>query len=317
MTDAALVVVPPEVPRAWLDSLDEPDAGCEVAVGLDAVPEARLPEVVGLVSLLTMPVDAALLERLPRLRVVSNMAVGYDNVDVAACRARGIAVGNTPGVLTDATADLTMALLLAAARGLDAAARDAREGRWQTWSPDGWLGVQLRGATLGIVGLGKIGYAVAERARGFGVRIVYASRSDHPEAEELGAQRWPLDELLARADFVSLHVPLTEQTHHLIDAAALARMKPSAILINTARGDVVDQDALVDALRGGTIAAAALDVTTPEPLPTGHPLFGLSSCLVLPHIGSATHTTRQRMARIACTNLLAGIQGAPLAHEVT
>lgn len=308
-----LVVVPAEVPREWLTRLDQ--AGCELIVGLEAVPAARLPEVVGLFSLLTLRIDAALLDRLPNLRVVSNMAVGFDNVDVAACAARGIPVGNTPGVLTDATADLTLALLLAAARRLDQAARDAREGRWHTWTPDGWLGVELRGTTLGIVGLGKIGFAVAERARGFGMRIVYAARSQHPEAAQLDAVRLSFDELLASSDFVSLHVPLTEATKHMIDAAALAKIKRGAILINTARGGVVDQDAVIAALRDGTLRAAALDVTTPEPLPVDHPLFSTPNCLVLPHIGSATETTRRRMAELACANLLAGIRGQPLPHR--
>lgn len=309
-----LVVVPPEVPRDWLASLDE--AGCEVIVGIDAVPERRRHEILGLFSLLTLRVDAALLDRLPGLRVVSNMAVGFDNVDLAACAARGIAVGNTPGVLTDATADLTMALLLAAARRIDEAARDAREGRWHTWTPDGWLGVELRGTTLGIIGLGKIGYAVAERARGFGMQIVYAARSEHPEAAQLDATRLSLDELLARSDFVSVHVPLTNATERMIDAAALRKIKRGAILINTARGPVVDQDAVIAALRDGTLRAAALDVTTPEPLPPEHPLFSTPGCLVVPHIGSATEATRRRMAALACRNLLAGVRGQPLPHRV-
>ena len=314
-----LVVVPPEVPRDWLASLDHANANCDVIVGIDAVPTPRLAEVVGLLSLLTMPVDLELLTRLPALRVVSNMAVGYDNVSLRACAARGVAVGNTPGVLTDATADLSMALLLAAARRINEAALDAREGRWHTWSPDGWLGVELRGTTLGIVGLGKIGYAVAERARGFGMQICYASRldQDHPGARQLGATRLSFEALLARADFVSLHVPLSAQTRGMINAAALARMKPTAILINTSRGPIVDQDALLAALNQGRLRGAALDVTTPEPLPPTHPLFNAPGCLILPHIGSATHTTRRRMAELACLNLLAGIRGEPLPHPVT
>jgi glyoxylate reductase len=311
-----LVVVPPEVPRDWLASLDEAEADCEVHVGLESLAPERLAEVAGLLSLLTMPVDADLLARLPALRVVSNMAVGYDNVDLEACGERGIPVGHTPGVLTDATADLTMALLLAAARRLDEAARDAREGRWRTWTPDGWLGVQLRGRTLGIVGLGKIGYAVGERARGFGMRICYTSRSEHPEAEEIGATRLPLDELLSQADFLSLHVPLSPETEGMIDAAALARMKHGAILINTARGPLVDQQALLEALRAGRLRAAALDVTSPEPLPPNHPLFPTPGCLILPHIGSATETTRRRMAELACMNLVAGLHGETLPHPV-
>src|SRR5690554_6267815 len=263
-----------------------------------------------------MAVDVALLDRLPNLRVVSNMAVGYDNVDLQACAARNIAVGHTPGVLTDATADLTMALLLAAARRIDESARDAREGRWQTWTPDCWLGVQLRGTTLGIIGLGKIGYAVAERARAFGMRIVYASRSEHGEAEELGAMRLSLDALLASSDFISVHVPLSADSLGMIDAVALAKVKRGAILINTARGPIVDQDALLAALQDGTLRAAALDVTTPEPLPPDHPLYSTPGCLIVPHIGSATETTRRRMAELACMNLLAGVRGEPLPHQV-
>ena len=318
----SVVVVPAEVPRAWLASLDAAAAGgeLEVFVGIEAVPEARAGEVVGLFSLLTQRVDAALLDRFPGLRVVSNMAVGYDNVDVPACAARDIAVGHTPGVLTDATADLAMALLLAAARRLDEAAGDARAGRWQTWTPDGWLGVELRGATLGIVGFGQIGQAVAERARGFGVELTYAGRPgstrEAARAAELGATRVELSELLARSDFVSLHVPLTPETTRLIDAAALAQIKPGAILINTARGGVVDQDAVLAALRSGRLRAAALDVTSPEPLPPEHPLYATPGCLVLPHIGSATEATRKRMAALACANLLAGVRRQALVHAV-
>jgi lactate dehydrogenase-like 2-hydroxyacid dehydrogenase len=313
-----LVVVPPEVPRDWLATLDHADANCEVIVGIESVPTPRLAEVVGLLSLLTMPVTLELLTRLPALRVVSNMAVGYDNVSLAACAARNVALGNTPGVLTDATADLTMALLLASARRINEAALDAREGRWHTWTPDGWLGLELRGAVLGIVGLGKIGYAVAERARGFGMQICYTGRSDqdHPKAAKIGAQRLSLDTLLTQADIVSLHVPLSPETNGMINTAALARMKPTAILINTSRGAIVDQDALAAALQQGRLRGAALDVTTPEPLPPTHPLFDAPGCLILPHIGSATETTRKRMAELACLNLLAGIRGEPLPHPV-
>jgi len=277
----------------------------------------RLADADGLLCLLTVRVDEALLSRAPRLRVVSNMAVGYDNVDVAACTRRGIPVSNTPGVLTDATADLAMTLLLAAARRLPEAAADAREGRWTTWSPTGWLGADLAGATLGIVGMGKIGYAVARRARGFGLRILYADPGVHDVAErEFGAVRVPLDLLLRTSDFVTLHCLLTPETRGLIGEAALRAMKPNAILVNTSRGPVVDQDALVRALTEGWIAGAALDVTVPEPLPPDHPLYGLPNCLVLPHIGSATHGTRKKMAELACENLLAGLAGRQLPNCV-
>jgi glyoxylate reductase len=315
-----LVLVSHALPAGWLDLL----AGrCRVIVaatdapGLAAELIPHLADAEGLFSLLTLRVDDALLAQMPRLRVVSNMAVGVDNVDVDACTRRGIPVGNTPGVLTDATADLAMAALLAAARRLPEAAADARAGRWATWTPDGWLGADLAGATLGIVGMGKIGKAVARRAAGFGLRLIYADTS-LAEAEEaaLGARRVPLEVLLRESDFVSLHAPLTPVTRGLIGEAALRTMKPGAILVNTARGPVVDAPALARALREGWIAAAALDVTDPEPLPPDHPLYALPNCLVLPHIGSATHGTRRRMAELACENLLAGLAGKPLPHCV-
>lgn len=259
--------------------------------------------------------DEALLQEAPRLRVVSNMAVGVDNIDLAACTRRGIPVGNTPGVLTEATADLTMALLLAAARRLPESSRDAREGRWTTWSPTGWLGADLQGATLGIVGMGKIGQAVAARARGFGLRLLYADRHARPEAEEsLGANRVELADLLKHSDFVSLHVPLTSETRHLVNEKTLRAMKRTALLVNTARGGVVDTAALVRALGEGWIGGAALDVTDPEPLAPNHPLYSFPNCLIVPHIGSATVGARRRMAELACENLLAGLEGRPLLH---
>ena len=315
-----LIIVSHTLPSAWLASLEEhcrlvvgPDP--EESAGLSPALEARLDEAEGLFTLLTVPVDEALLEKAPRLQVVSNMAVGVDNVDLGACTRRGIPVGHTPGVLTAGTADLTLALLLTVARRLPQAAADARAGHWTTWRPAGWLGADFDGATLGIVGLGQIGSAVARRAAGFGVRLVYASRSPKPEIEaELDAERLSVTELLRQSDFVSLHVPLTDETHHLIDEEALVLMKPTAILINMARGPVVETGALVRALREGWIAAAGLDVTDPEPLPAGHPLYDLPNCLVLPHIGSATHDTRRRMAEMAASNLLAGLAGRRLPH---
>ena len=278
---------------------------------------AALPQAEGIFSLLTARVDESILSRAPRLKVVSNMAVGVDNIDVAACTARGIPVGNTPGAMTDATADLTMSLLLTAARRLPESALDAREGRWSTWSPTVWLGADLRGATLGIIGMGKIGSAVAERARGFGLRIIYwqPAPSEVNEART-GAEYRPLEELLATSDFVSLHCPLTASTRGLINETALRHMKPSAILVNAARGPVVDTDALVRALSEHWIRAAALDVTDPEPLPPSHVLYSLPNCFIAPHIGSATHGTRKRMAEMACENLLAGLQGTRLPNCV-
>ncbi|HSD82062.1 MAG TPA: NAD(P)-dependent oxidoreductase [Solirubrobacteraceae bacterium] len=269
-------------------------------------PPAALRELVApadaLLCLLTDRVDAELLDAAPRLVAIANYAVGADNIDLGACAARGIPVGVTPGVLTDATADLALALLLAAARNLLPAAADARAGRWRTWEPAGWLGLELRGATLAVVGYGRIGQAVAERARGFGMRVEPVARGDDLHAA------------LRRADAVSLHVPLTEATRHLVDADALAAMKPTAILVNTARGAIVDQDALVAALRAGTIAAAALDVTDPEPPAPDDPLLKLPNALVVPHIGSATRATRARMAAMAADNLLAALAGETMPH---
>jgi glyoxylate reductase len=264
----------------------------------------RAARVDGLLALLTDRIDGALIESCPDLRVISNYAVGSDNVDLDAAAARGIPVGITPDVLTEATADLAFAGLLAAARRLPEALAAVREGRWQTWEPDWLLGHDVHGATLGIVGYGRIGQAVARRAEGFSMRI-------------LATPRVPLDELLAESDAVTLHVPLTSETRHLIDADALARMKPTAILVNTARGGVVDQQALARALHRREIAGAALDVTDPEPLPPDHPLLDAPNLLVLPHIGSATHTARERMADLAVDNLLTGLAGNPMPHAAT
>jgi glyoxylate reductase len=259
----------------------------------------------GLLTQLTDRVDDALLEALPGLRAISNYAVGTDNVDLEAATRRGIPVGNTPDVLTDATADLAFALLLALARRLAEGERDVREGQWVTFEPDRGLGAEVTGATLGIVGFGRIGRAVARRAEGFGMEILHTARSGGV----------PLDELLERSDFVSLHCPLTEETRHLIGEDALARMKPTARLVNTARGPIVDTAALERALHDGAIAGAALDVTEPEPLPADHPLLSAPNLLVVPHIGSATVRTRHRMTEIAVANLLAGLAGEPMPHQ--
>ncbi|MBC8504728.1 MAG: D-glycerate dehydrogenase [Chloroflexi bacterium] len=313
-----LVLISHALPDDWIKKLE---GCCQIAVG---PPEAnrlstglmqRLPDAVGILTLLTIPVTEEMLAKTPHLRVVSNMAVGYDNIDIPACTRRGIPVGNTPGVLTEGTADMTMALLLAAARKLPQASQDARAGRWTTWSPTGWLGADLHGATLGIIGMGKIGAAVARRAAAFGMKIIYASPSQKPEVEtDLLAMRKSFDEVLAESDFLSLHCPLTEATRSLIDAATLRAMKPSAILINAARGPVIVSADLEHALREKWIAAAALDVTDPEPLPPDHPLYQLPNCLIAPHIGSATQYTRKRMAELACENLLAGLRQERLPH---
>jgi glyoxylate reductase len=266
----------------------------------------RTADAGGLLSMLTDRVDAELIEGSPQLRAIANYAVGYDNVDVDAATARGIPVGNTPDVLTDATADLAFALLLSAARKLPQAAASVRAGEWDTWEPAAHLGYDVHGATLGIVGRGRIGDAVARRAAGFEMEVLVHSRSSGTS----------LEELLERSDFVSLHCPLTPETRHLIDTDALARMKPTAILVNTARGPIVDQAALATALREGRIAGAALDVTDPEPLPADDPLLGAPNLIVVPHVGSATHSAREKMAALAVDNLLAALDGQPMPHAV-
>jgi glyoxylate reductase len=270
-------------------------------------------------TLLTDRVDDQLLDAAgASLRVVSNYAVGFDNVDVPACTRRSIPVGNTPGVLTETTADLAWALLMAAGRRVAEGDRYVRAGRWRTWGPQLLLGGDVHGATLGIVGFGRIGQALARRAAGFGMTVLYWSRTRaEPDMERgLGATFVELEDLLERSDFVTLHVSLNEETRHLIDAAALARMKPSAVLVNTARGPVVDQAALAEALRDGTIAAAALDVTDPEPIAADDPLLELDNCLVVPHIASASYATRGKMAEMAAANLLAGLRGERLPNPV-
>jgi glyoxylate reductase len=265
---------------------------------------ARVRDAEGLLCLLTERVDAELLAGAPRLRAVSNLAVGSDNVDLDAATARGIPVGVTPDVLTEATADLAFALLLAAARRLPEAQAHVRAGEWLTWDPSALLGRDVHGATLGIVGAGRIGQAVARRAEGFDMEVLAHRRSGGV----------PLDELLERSDFVSLHVPLTPDTRGLIGERELRLMRPEAILVNTARGPLVDTDALVRALRENWIAAAALDVTDPEPLAADHPLLELPNSLVVPHIGSGSVSARTAMADLAVDNLLAGLAGERMPH---
>jgi glyoxylate reductase len=265
---------------------------------------AGVADAEGLLSLLTDRVDAELLEAAPKLRAVANFAIGFDNIDLEATAARGVQVGNTPDVLTDATADLAWALMLAVARKVAEARQDALDGKWRTWEPQGWIGADVHGATLAVVGAGRIGQAVAKRASGFEMDVVMVDLGDDLHAA------------LERADFVSLHTPLTPETRHLIDADALARMKPTAILVNTARGPIVDQDALAEALREGRLAGAGLDVTDPEPLPPDHPLYATPNLLIVPHIGSATTTARAAMADRAVDNLLAALDGKEMPYAV-
>jgi glyoxylate reductase len=298
-------------------ALDRLAAAHEVDVWPERLPPpyvelaARAADADGLLTLLTDRVDASLIEHSPRLRAISNYAVGYDNVDLDAAAARGIPVGNTPDVLTDATADLTFALLLAAARKLPEAVAAVRDGDWLTWEPGKYLGAEVYGATLGIIGFGRIGQAVARRASGFDMTVLHTAGAGLADGSGVA-----LETVLERSDFVSLHCPLTPETYHLIDDAALSRMKPSAILVNTARGPIVDHDALRRALIAGEIAAAALDVTDPEPLPADDPLLGAPNLIVVPHIGSGTRAARERMADLAVDNLLAGLDGRPMPHQV-
>jgi lactate dehydrogenase-like 2-hydroxyacid dehydrogenase len=302
------------------DALDRLAAEHEVEVWPGELPPgreellARAPELDGLLSLLTDPVDAELIGAAPRLRAISNFAVGVDNVDVGAASARGIPVGHTPDVLTDTTADLAVALMLGISRRLVQGDAYVRAGEWRTWDPGLMLGHDLHGATAGIVGFGRIGRAVGRRLEGFGCTILHTGRSVATRSRTGAGLGVPLGELLERSDFVTLHSPLTPETRGLIGDEALARMKPTAYLVNTARGPIVDSGALARALHEGRIAGAALDVTDPEPLPAGHPLLDAPTLLVLPHLGSATHATRERMADMAVDNLLAGLAGERMPH---
>ncbi|GHH63610.1 D-glycerate dehydrogenase [Streptosporangium violaceochromogenes] len=268
---------------------------------------ARAADCRGLLSMITDRVDGELLAAAPELRVVSNYAVGYDNIDVEACAARGVVVGNTPGVLTESTADQTWALILAASRRVPEAAAAVKAGEWRAWEPDFLLGRDVHGATLGVVGFGAVGRAVARRAEGFGMRVLYHD----PVVGGLA-----LEDLLRQSDVVTLHCPLTDETHRLIGERELALMKPTAVLVNAARGPIVDQKALTRALQERQIFAAGLDVTEVEPIASDDPLLSLPNCVVLPHLGSATYATRGAMAEMAVDNLLAGLAGEPLPNAV-
>jgi glyoxylate reductase len=292
---------------------------CDADVWQDELPPpreellARVRDVDGLVSLLTERVDSEVMDAAPRLRVISNMAVGVDNVDVAAATARKLPVGNTPGVLTDATADMAFALMLSAARRIVEGEKYVRDGKWKTWHPQLLLGADFVGATLGIIGFGRIGKAVAKRAKGFELRVIYHDPSASPA---FGAMPVDLDTLFRESDFISLHVPLTQETRHMINADALSKMKSNAVLVNTARGPVVDSQALYEALKSKRIFAAALDVTEPEPLPADSPLLELDNCLIVPHLGSASKQTRDMMSYLAAQNLIAGLKGERLPNCV-
>ena len=274
---------------------------------------ARSERCDGLLTMLTERIDGALLDACPGVRVVATLAVGYDNIDIAAATERGVLVTNTPGVLTETTAELTIALLLAASRRLPEGERAVRDGTWGPWHPSWLLGQDLHRSTLGIVGPGRIGRAVAERAAGFGMEVLYCGRRQVPS---FPGEHASFETLLERSDFVSAHLPLTAETERMFDAPAFARMQPHAIFVNTARGGIVDQTALRAALIEGQIGAAALDVTTPEPLPPDDPLLEAPHLLVIPHLGSATRRTRERMASLAVDGLLAGLSGERPRHLV-
>ncbi len=309
------------VTRRLFDGVLDPLSGNDVDVweGDGPIPcrelLARVTNVEGLLTMLTDRIDGEVLDAAPHLRVVSQMAVGTDNVDLAACTRRGIPVGHTPGVLTDTTADTAWALLAAAVRRLPEGWDHVREGRWGPWDPGLLLGGDLAGTTLGIVGLGRIGAAIARRAEGFDMRVLYTGphRKPHLEARLRVAYR-ELEVLLAESDHVVLAAPLTPETRHLIDEGALRRMRPHATLVNIARGPLIDHDALVRALTEGWIARAALDVTDPEPIGADHPLVALPNCLIVPHLGSASVRTRRAMAEIAVENLRRGLRGERLVH---
>lgn len=311
------VFVTRRIPAAGLDRIIQQ---CQAEVWPEQLPPSydllrqKVADCDGLVSLLTDRIDPALLDAAPRLKVVSNYAVGFNNIDVPAATARGIAVGNTPGALTDATADMAFCLLIAAARRVVEGHHYTQAGRWQTWEPLGHLGQDLAGRTLGVLGMGRIGYALARRChRGWDMRVLYhdVRRNDQAESE-LGARRVDLDTLLREADFVSVHTDLNEHTRGLFNAARFRQMKPTAVFINTARGPIVVEKDLIAALKAGTIFAAGLDVTDPEPPAPASELAKLPNLIVAPHIASATVGTRNAMAEICANNLLAGLRGEPL-----
>jgi glyoxylate reductase len=314
------VFVTRAIPQKGLELIQEV---CEVALWPDELPPSRqalmrhVRGVDGLLCLLTDRIDGEVMDAAgPQLKVISNHAVGFDNIDVNAATARRIPVGNTPDVLTDATADFAFALMMAVARRIPEGERYVHDGKWKTWGPLTLLGVDIKGATLGLIGFGRIGKAVARRALGFDMRVIYYDPSEKESQRDLNAVRVDLERLLEESDFISLHTPLTPDTHHMIDAEALSKMKPNTVLINTARGPIVDPEALYEALKERRIFGAGLDVTEPEPLPLDSPLLTLDNIVVVPHIASASNTSRSQMAWMAAQNLLAGLRGERLPNCV-
>ncbi len=311
------VFVARRIPAAGLDRIV---AACDAEIWPDQLPPSydvirkKIADCDGLVSLLTDKIDGPLLDAAPKLKVVSNFAVGFNNVDVPAATTRGVCIGNTPGALTDSTADLAFALMIAAARRVVESAVDARAGKWKTWEPLGYLGLDIAGKTLGIVGMGRIGYAMAKRGHaGWDMKILYCDEIRNEKAEtDLGARKVDLDTLLKESDFVSVHASLTDSSRGLFGAKEFGKMKRTAVFVNSARGPLVDQKALTAALKAGTIFAAGLDVTDSEPPAPDDPILHLPNCVVAPHIASATHSTRDGMAEICADNLIAGVTGKPL-----
>lgn len=296
---------------------------CEVDLWNDEMPPsreellARIRGVDGIISMLTDILDTEALDAAgSQLKVISNFAVGFDNIDVDEATARKIPVGNTPDVLTDATADFAFALMLGAGRRILEGDRFVRAGKWKTWDSMLLLGAEMKGATLGLIGFGRVGKAMARRAAGFDMRVIYHDLLTAQTRPDLHASRVDLETLLEESDFISLHTPLTPDTHHLINAEAFSKMKPNAVFVNTSRGPVVDLDALYHALAEKRILAAGLDVTDPEPLPLNHPLFALENVLIMPHIASSSKTARDKMSWIAAKNLIAGLKGEYLPNCV-
>ncbi len=308
------------IPQKGLDMVKE---FCDVDMWEGELPPSRqellkrVQGVDGILSLLTDRIDGEVLDAAGEgLKVISNHAVGFDNIDVPAATARRIPVGNTPDVLTDATADFSFALMMAAGRRLMEADRYVRDGKWKTWGTMILLGVEMKGATLGLVGFGRIGKAMARRALGFDMRVIYYDPKEKTADPDSNATQVDFETLLEESDFISLHTPLTPDTRHLIDAEALSKMKPSAVVVNTSRGPVVDLDALYEALKSRRIFAAALDVTEPEPLPMDSPLLTLDNLVIAPHIASAGKLTREKMSWMAAKNLISGLKGDPLPNCV-
>jgi glyoxylate reductase len=317
MANKPKVFVTRKIPDAGLNKIREQ---CDAEVWPEQLPpdydvlRAKVAACDGLVSLLTDKIDASLLDAAPRLKVVSNYAVGFNNIDIPAATARGVAVGNTPGVLTDATADMAFCLLIGAARHLAAGHQYTLSGQWKTWKPLGHLGQDLAGRTLGVVGMGRIGYALAKRCHaGWDMNILYHDvyKSDKAE-KDLRAKQVDFDTLLRESDFISVHTDLNEETRGLFSTPQFQKMKRTAVFINTARGPIVDEKALHDALQSGTIFAAGLDVTDPEPPRMDNPLLKLPNIIIAPHIASATVGTRNAMAEICANNLIAGLTGQKL-----